>query len=289
MTPPELLQIVSPDGAICQGVIVVADAPCDDVALIVPAMGVPARFYAPFAASLQACGVASLTMELRGTGTSSVRASRSVDFGYDAIVRHDLPAAVAAARQHFGSSRVHAIGHSLGGQMASLVLAREPALLASLCLVASGSVDYRGFAGWQAYSVLVRSQLARLLALTLGYYPGHRVGFGNLQPRQLMIDWSDQIRTGRYAPAGPPFDYEAALGQAQAAVLAISLVGDTLSTAQSCDLLCAKLSAARIDRHHLNLPMPEVRNGSDVHFRWVRNAQPIARQIATWIRALRGQ
>lgn len=282
--PPETLRITSADGATHDAL--VSDGPSDlsAVALIVPAMGVPARFYVPFAHALLAVGVRSIAMELRGTGTSSLVPSRQVNFGYDQMVRLDLPAAVAATQQRFGGAPVHAIGHSLGGQLAALALARDPRLFASLCLVASGSVDHRGFAGLQRYSVLVQSQLAGVIARILGYFPGHRLGFGGIQPRQLVIDWSRQIRTGMYRPAGPPFDYEQGMGTAPAQVLAISLVGDTLSTADSMDRLCCKLARAHVQRHHLQLDLPGP-SKSDVHFRWVRHGAVIARMVCEFVAA----
>src|SRR5687768_13204471 len=58
--------------------------------LCVPAMGVPARFYAPLQAELARAGFLAAVTELRGHGTSTVRAGRRVDFGYHELLSLDL-------------------------------------------------------------------------------------------------------------------------------------------------------------------------------------------------------
>src|SRR4051812_27442258 len=65
-----------------------ADQP---VILCIPAMGVNARYYEPLLKALHAAGLHAATFDLRGNGESTVRASRSTDFGYHEILTRDLP------------------------------------------------------------------------------------------------------------------------------------------------------------------------------------------------------
>ncbi len=275
------LPVTAADGVRHDALVCAANGP-GPVALLVPAMGVPASYYAPFLRALAGLGVSCAAMELRGTGSSQVRASRHNNFGYDELVRCDIPAARMAVAAHFGVQRVHAIGHSLGGQLLALALARDPAAFASLVLVASGSVDHRGFEFPKRYSVLVQSQLAHVVAQSLGWVPGHRLGFGGRQPRRLVRDWSRQIATGVYAPLGPPFDYEAGLGHVAVPVLGLGLRGDTLTTGKATDLLCKKLSACAVDREQFDAGLDTPR-GDAVHFRWARQPDRVAARVAAWL------
>ncbi|MBM4345419.1 MAG: alpha/beta fold hydrolase [Deltaproteobacteria bacterium] len=278
----ETLPVTAADGITHEVLLCAAPSP-GPVALLVPAMGVPAKYYEPFLRALAGLGVCCAAMELRGTGSSTIRASRRANFGYDELVRQDIPAAQAAVAARFGTARIHAIGHSLGGQLLALALARDPAAFASLVLVASGSVDHRGFPFPKRYSVLAQSQLANAIAQTLGWFPGHRLGFGGLQPRRLVRDWSRQIRTGVYAPVGPTFDYEAALRQVAVPVLGLGLLGDTLTTGKATDLLCSKLAGCAIEREQFDAGL-DVSHGDAVHFRWARQPERVAQRVAVWLR-----
>src|SRR5690242_16818249 len=63
-----------------------------------PAMGVPAKHYLPFAEALAARGIAVALHEWRGIGSSQWRAGRRQDWGYRALLQQDLLAGLAAAR-----------------------------------------------------------------------------------------------------------------------------------------------------------------------------------------------
>ncbi|NDZ89683.1 alpha/beta fold hydrolase, partial [Streptomyces sp. SID10115] len=88
--------------------------------LILPAMGVPARFYRRFARQLHDEGLTVLTVDLRGQGeaTPSAAGRGAPGHGYRAIVEDDLPAVVAAIRDELGTEPpLFLLGHSLGGQL----------------------------------------------------------------------------------------------------------------------------------------------------------------------------
>jgi predicted alpha/beta hydrolase len=57
-------------------------------------MGVRGSYYTDFAKMLSRAGFNVVTSDLRGVDSSSVRASRSCDFGYEEIISLDLPALV---------------------------------------------------------------------------------------------------------------------------------------------------------------------------------------------------
>src|SRR6185437_11714387 len=59
-----------------------------------PAMGVPARHYLPFAEALAARGVGVVLHEWRGIGSSNRRAGRHCDWGYRELLQDDLAACI---------------------------------------------------------------------------------------------------------------------------------------------------------------------------------------------------
>ncbi len=69
--------------------------------VLMPALGVAARYYEPLLRHLAAQGVDAAALDLQGQGASSVRASRRAqdNYGYRELLEQDWPAAIAAARQ----------------------------------------------------------------------------------------------------------------------------------------------------------------------------------------------
>ncbi len=113
------------------------------VFVCLPAMGVAAAYYATLAQALRGQGFDAVTADLRGIGTSSVRAGRRSDFGYHEMVELDYPAIVAAVRDEFPQSQIYLLGHSLGGQLACLFAAARPRQASGSALYATCSVHPR--------------------------------------------------------------------------------------------------------------------------------------------------
>ncbi|MEU5592595.1 alpha/beta fold hydrolase [Streptomyces sp. NPDC020298] len=176
-----------------------AERPDAPVALVVPAMGARARFYAPFARGLHEGGLHMEVTDLRGQGESTPVARRGVAYGYREMVDDDLPAVARAVSAAFPRSPVVLIGHSLGGQLALLSSATELTGVHAVVLTAAGSVWWRGFGSVRGLRNLVGSQLFAALATALGYWPGERLGFGATQPRRPTIVRAHQhaATTGR--------------------------------------------------------------------------------------------
>ncbi|WP_326782946.1 alpha/beta hydrolase family protein [Streptomyces sp. NBC_00151] len=250
------------------------------VIVIWPALGVDAAYYDPFCERLAALGIAAVAVDLRGQGASRPRPGRSTRHGYHELASRDWPTVLDAVRERFGLGvPLYPLGHSIGGQVGVLYLAREPESVDGLLLVAAGSVDFRGFRGAARYRVLASTQLVALIATLWGFWPGHRLGFGGRQPARLMRDWARICRTGRFVPAGADIDYEARLGAVTLPVLAVSVAGDHLAPAGAVDRLCAKLPAAEVQRWHYR---PDGGERID-HVRWARRGAGVAERISGWL------
>jgi predicted alpha/beta hydrolase len=244
-----------------------------------PALGVPAAYYDPLAAALAGHGLAVASTDHRGNGTSSVRAGRGVDFGYADLVA-DALRVIEALRRRLDVP-VHALGHSLGGQVAAVMAGHAPGCVQSLVLTACGTPYWRGFAGRTGLQVLALAHLARVTGPLLGHFPGERIGFGGREAARLMREWSSLARHGRLDAAG--LDAEAAIARASAPVLFVSIDGDWMAPAAAVEHLAGKLVSAPIERVRVTRDNADPRALD--HFRWARYPDAVAGIVADWVRA----
>ncbi len=145
---------------------VIRCAPVQPVAslLWLPALGVAARHYLPLATALASAGIAVYLHEWRGNGSSTLRPSRQHDWGFRSLLADDIPASHALMARH-APQRPHLVGgHSLGGQLACCHAALQPARIARLWLVASGSPYWREFPRPMRYGLPLAYRLLPWLA-----------------------------------------------------------------------------------------------------------------------------
>ncbi|MDQ3039752.1 MAG: alpha/beta fold hydrolase, partial [Pseudomonadota bacterium] len=114
----------------------VPDAPRASL-LWLPALGIAARHYIPFAEALATRGVAVYLHEWRGNGSSNLRAGGGIDWGYRELLADIGASAMAVADA--GTSPCIVGGHSLGGQLACMHAALAAHAVPTVWLVASGA------------------------------------------------------------------------------------------------------------------------------------------------------
>ncbi|ALN58536.1 hydrolase, alpha/beta fold family [Lysobacter enzymogenes] len=245
--------------------------------LWLPALGVAARHYQPFAHALAARGVAVFVHEWRGNGGSSLRASRACDWGYRELLLDDLPLSDAEAAAALpGVPRIVG-GHSLGGQMACMrlglaALAGDPLMPTSLWLAASGAPYWPT---WPLPSRLAMPLIYRFLpwlAQVNGTLPGRRIGFGGTEARSLIRDWSRTALSGTYAARGIEADIEAGMAQVRVDARAVRMVEDWLVPRASQDFLLGKLPLARVEAVELGARDLGVRAD---HFAWMKQPDAV--------------
>ena len=160
--------------------------------LIVPAMGVDQRYYAPFASWLAERGFFVASFDYRGMGRSRPPQFRRSLRGFDADVvtwaTRDAPAMVDFVAARVPGRPLLWVGHSLGGQILGLVPNRER--VRAMLTVACGSgywlensTRLRAFVWWLWFVAVPLS-----IRLT-GYFPGRRLKkIGDL-PAGVMRQW----------------------------------------------------------------------------------------------------
>ena len=241
--------------------------------LWLPALGVGARHYLPFARALAARGVATFLHEWRGAGSSSLRAGRDCDWGYRELLELDIATSVDAVRRTHADVPAVIGGHSLGGQLACCRLALEPGTAQRLWLVASGAPYWRAFPFPQRLWLPMAYRFLPWLAERNGALPGRRLGFGGREARGVMRDWARSALTGRYAAAGLDTDLEAGMAAVRVQGRAVTFQRDWLAPPSSLRHLVSKLPDAGTDTIAFDDGSLGVRAD---HFQWMRAPGPVA-------------
>lgn len=248
------------------------------IVAICPAMGVSAGYYDRFAEAMAAnhgCHVA--ITDLRGQGSSSLRASRDVDWGYATMIERDWPALVEGLRKSWPGLPLYLLGHSQGGQLSLLYLAHQPDGVDGVLTIACGSTYFRGWPFPASLNILARTQFVRGPAAVLGYFPGNKLGFGGRQARSEMRDWANAALDGRYDLINAGIDYEAALRRINKPVRIFSLDGDDFAPRGAAAVLVEKVPAAQVQHHHLTAN--ELPAEALDHFRWSRSPQAVVPRL----------
>jgi len=243
-------------------------------ALVLPALGVPAGAYRRLAEALSAEGLSTGVAEWRGGGASPVRASRRSDWGYLDLFQHEVLGGIAALRTRLPGCAVVVVGHSLGGHLGLMARAQATAGLAGVLTIASGTPTLRFFAP------RLRLQLRWVLAahgLTgplLGYFPGHRIGFGGRQPRRLMDEWALLARLGRFEIDGHNLLQPRTEAARRVPVHALSLPHDAYAPRAATEhlLQLAGVGPEAVERFEGPGPLG--------HFDWLKEPGAPARRMA---------
>ena len=241
--------------------------------LWLPALGVAARHYLPFADALAERGIAAFLHEWRGHGSSNVRAARNRDWGYRELLLADLPASEAAIANAMPQLPKVIGGHSLGGQLACCRLALAPHAAQALWLVASGSPYWRAFPPRNRWWLPFAYRFLPWLAQLRGALPGRAVGFGGNEARSLIRDWARTGLSGRYAAAGLDTDLEAALSTIHVPIHAAVLHDDWLAPEASLRFLLGKLASAGESVTILDAQTLGTRAD---HFAWMKQPRRVA-------------
>lgn len=252
-----------------------------------PALGVGVDFYRGLAESWARLGYRVATVELRGMKQSSVQDVKRQNFGYKEIINVDLATLLPKLKAQAAGKPFIVAGHSLGGQFALLHASQNPGQVDGVIVLAGGSNYYGSMPPGMKFKRHMGIRLVRAIDQTLGYFPGHKVGFGGRQPLNMILDWTHEALTGRYKVTGDTVDYDAALARLQAPVLILSLSGDPLVPKTCADFLAGKLPQARVTQ--VELQASDYGMKVFHHFRWVRKPEPVLEQVEKWFQGMSAQ
>lgn len=283
--PDVIDDVVLADGTRTPLRIFVADsvAPTPLIVLF-PGLGTPASYFDLFATRCAAAGVSVACADLRGQGASRPRPSRASAFGQQEMVVDDVPSAIAVARRQVPEGPLFVAGHSMGGHIASLYAARQAHLgaddshrLSGLILIASGVPFHRLYRGGSGLRASLGPLAMYRISHAVGFWQGTVVEGYGMQSRVLIRDWTYLNRHGRFSPRGADIDYEAAFGEIDIPVLAVTIGADTDAPPQVMGAMTAKFTRGAVDHRHIAAPLG--------HNRWARDpAAP--RLVSEWLHEL---
>lgn len=173
-----------------------------------------------------------VSFDFRGHGDSGPAASEGGKWGYDDLVRIDMPAMHAFARAREKKKRpVVLVGHSLGAHVG--LAAQGTGLVAFDAIVSiAGNIWLRELEDspprWAAKRATVVA--VATICRRLGRFPARTLRLGSDdESRAYFEDFDRFARTGRWTSADGANDYLAALGEVRAPVLQIVSEGDRLA------------------------------------------------------------
>ncbi|MEN1993841.1 alpha/beta hydrolase family protein [Stenotrophomonas bentonitica] len=243
--------------------------------LWLPALGVAARHYLPYAEALAARGIAVYLHEWRGNGSSSLRPSRTQDWGYREILEHDLPASRAQMPEDAVTPLIIG-GHSLGGQLACCFAGLHPQRFARVWLVASGTPYWRTFPAPRGWALPLVYRFLPWLAQRQGVLHGKKLGFGGTEARGLIRDWSRVGLNNHYAAVGMATDLEAGMRTLQGQATAVVMDHDWLAPPSSMQALLAKMPGMRAQLSVLSAQALGTRAD---HFAWMKTPEAVVERL----------
>ena len=241
----EDLSLPAADGLPLAATLFEPSGAADRAVLVVPATGVPRRFYAPVCRHLARRGMACLSWDWRGIGGSAPPGSlRHVDATMLDWGEKDLEGALGWAARRWRGATLLAVGHSFGGQ--ALGLAPSAVGLAGAVTVASQS----GYLGhWPLTRALLFAGLWYVVVPVLtrlrGYFPAGLLGLGEDLPAGVALQWARWCRSPDYLGR---WEGHARL---RFPILSLSFSDDAYASRRSVEWLNARFTGAPVEHRHL--------------------------------------
>jgi predicted alpha/beta hydrolase len=210
--------------------------------LVMPAAGVPQRYYARFAAYLTERGFAVLTFDYRGIGRSRHAPPRKLRAGMRDWAL--LDAAAAFSHVEPLHERLFVVGHSFGGQAIGLL--PQPERIAAALVVGSQSGYWRNWPPLgRAWMWPTTHLLLPGISRALGYFPASRLGFGEDLPAGVAIEWARWCRHPRYLVGA--LQAQEAYARFRAPLLAYAIADDPFAPLSAVKALFDLYSSANAE------------------------------------------
>ena len=240
---PESIRIRARDGQALAGDLFLPAGPARAAVVIAPAMGVPRRYYGPFAAFLARQGLAALSLDYRGVGGSRTGPLRTCPATLRDWAEHDLGGAVDLLAHRVPDVPLLWVGHSVGGQLLGLLAGVD---VAGALLVGAQSGHWRLWAGtWRWRMWLLWHALIPGLVPVLGRLPAAILGGGEDVPPGVAREWAAWGRERDYVWSFARPRGGLAFATLAAPVVSYAFTDDPFAPPRAVEALAAFYSAAR--------------------------------------------
>ena len=248
------------------------------VFLLLPALGIRAKFYSKLAEGLAAYGTSTIVVEQRGNGESPYRPGDGSRFGLRDYLDIDIAAATTWVQKEFPGVPIYIGGHSLGGHMAALAGALHPEHYAGIVRLACGFPYHKDFPRPSSTFIKVMILTIPLLTWLVGYFPGSRLGFGGREYRELMMDWRLWAKSGSYENRRFPGS-EAAMATYPKRVISIGFNNDTLAPDAAINRSVGMFRTADVTQ----LKLSAAQQGDYLgHINWAKKPDGVVLALIDW-------
>ncbi len=249
--------------------------------LLLPALGIKARFYQRLAVGLAAAGIQTILFEQRGHGESPYRAKRGKIFGFDQFLNEDIPTAMTFAKAEAQGKPFYLGGHSLGGHFSAITAGRNSSGIDGVLQLACGFPFHKLYDAKAAGKIRTLCRLLPPLCFLFGYFPGEKVGFGGREYRQLMMDWRRWALGGTYDYGGHE-TIEDDMASYNGRLLSVSFEKDFFASDKATEYSRTRLKAANVTA----LKLGAAEQGKHLgHFDWARKPDRVVDAIVAWMKA----
>jgi len=220
-----------------------------DAVLVAAATGVKRGYYHKFSHSLRDRGFKVLAFDYRGIGSSRPENLKGFEADMAQWGTDDMPGAMAWVEENFKPKQFMMVGHSVAGQILSIV--PDNNRFDKILLVASQLGEWRNWSGIHQLKVLLfwYVVLPALVALT-GIMPGWFLGSEDL-PKGVALKWRKWgIAPGYILSDGP--HVKEGFAQITAPMLFYSLADDPMfGPDKAVQALADVYTNAKIERRHV--------------------------------------
>ena len=173
-------------------------------------------------------GLRTLALDFRGHGESGPSASRGGIWGYDDLVREDIPALCLAARERWPNDRLTLVGHSLGGHASISSVATALCSPDALAVLATNIWLPSEEPNPLLYARKAASaRVVELAVRARGFFPARALGMGSDdEAGPFMSSWIGWWKRDRWTSDDLGTDYLAAMSNLRVPVLSIASLGD---------------------------------------------------------------
>ncbi|AOE86150.1 alpha/beta fold hydrolase [Pseudomonas sp. TCU-HL1] len=231
--------------------------------LIVPAMGVPQRYYASFATWLAERGYLVATFDYVGMGQSRNGHLRDLDVDILDWARHDCSTMLSLVANAADDKPLYWIGHSLGGQILPFVEGAER--ISKVLTIATGSGYWRENTAELRRRVWLLWFLVAPLATPLaGYFPGKRLGMVGDLPKGVITQWRRWCLDPEYAVGAEGERVREAYSAVRTPITSISFTDDEMMSGRNTESLHGFYRQA--EKHFKRIAPADVGEKSIGHF-----------------------
>jgi predicted alpha/beta hydrolase len=181
-------------------------------------------------------GYRTIALDFRGHGDSEPTARDGGSWSYDDLVRADLPAVAACARERWGDLPLLIVGHSLGGNVALASQGLGVLGADALVIIASNMWTRRhepSLRRWMAKRAIIEA--FDVVSRRRGYFPARAMRIGSDdESGRYMAAMVRCVREGRWTSDDGGDDYADLTSRITVPVATVSSEGDRLFCRPEC-------------------------------------------------------